>query len=514
MGSYDCDVVIVGAGPTGLALAIGLRQYGLSVRVLEKEDSGKREARAGIVWHRAMEVLADLGCADRFVAAGVTLNSTELIAQGRPVGVLDLTARGTRYPNPLSIEQDTVERLLGERLTEAGGAIEWSTEATAVRVAEDGAEVEVRGPDGRRQTLRCAWVVGCEGSRSLVRNAVGLPFDGGPRRHLQVAQINAKVDWSLPYHGDRTYLLLDKDLSIGCAPRPGGGYRCFAFTREADTTPLAPVTEAEMRRLLMRAAHEPDVWLTPTLPLWTNRARFQDRFARSLRSGRALLAGDSAHLWAPIGGRGLNTGLRGAHNLAWKLASVVHGWASPELLDTYSTEQRRTALRVLRRTKRDVLESPGTWQTLLMMRLFGRRVVRSRWATDRIRDRLGDLDLDHRESPLSAHGGGDRMPDQPVRTEGGRHRLHDLLSYQHWTLLSVGRRPDPDPALAAVPAAYAVPITIREVSPTDATSRQLPDGALVLVRPDLHIGLRARNPEEVAAYLGRWFTRTGAARDA
>ena len=137
-----------------------------------------------------------------------------------------------------------------------------------------------------------------------MRKAAGLPFDGGPRRRLQVAQINAKVDWSLPYHGDRTYLLLDKDLSIGCAPRPGGGYRCFAFTREPDTTPLTPVTAEEMRQLLLRAAHEPDVWLTPTLPLWTNRARFQDRFAPSLRSGRALLAGDSAHLWAPIGGRG------------------------------------------------------------------------------------------------------------------------------------------------------------------------------------------------------------------
>ncbi|MFB7504446.1 FAD-dependent monooxygenase [Streptomyces broussonetiae] len=370
-------------------------------------------------------------------------------------------------------------------------------------------------PAGRPRTLRCAWVVGCEGSRSLVRKAVGLPFDGGPRRHLQVAQLNAKVDWSLPYHGDRTYLLLHKDLSIGCAPRPGGGYRCFAFTREPDTTPLTPVTVEEMRQLLIRAAHEPDVWLTPTLPLWTNRARFQDRFARSLRSGRALLAGDSAHLWAPIGGRGLNTGLRGAHNLAWKLAGVVRGWASPALLDTYSTEQRSTALRVMRRTRRDVLESPGTRRTLLMMRLLGRHVLRSRWATDRIRDRISDLDLHHRESPLSAQGGGDRMPDRPVWAEGRQHRLHDLLSYQHWTLLPVNRDAEPDPALTQALAGLPLPVAVRPVRPTDTdASRHLPDGSLVLVRPDLHIGLQAQIPEEVAAYLGRWFTRTEAARDA
>ncbi|WP_333492492.1 FAD-dependent monooxygenase [Streptomyces camelliae] len=150
----------------------------------------------------------------------MALDSTELIAQGRPVGVLDLTATGTRYPNPLSIEQDTVERLLGERLTEVGGAIEWSTEATAVRVAEDGAEVDARGADGRPRTLRCAWVVGCDGSRSLVSKAAGLPFDGGPRRRLQVAQINAKVDWSLPHHGDRTCLLLDKDRRSAARPAP------------------------------------------------------------------------------------------------------------------------------------------------------------------------------------------------------------------------------------------------------------------------------------------------------
>lgn len=506
MERNDCDVVIVGAGPTGLALAVGLRLYGLRVRVLEKQDSGKREARAGIVWHRAMEVLADLGCAERFVEEGVPLNSTELIVQGRTVGVLDLTASGTRWPNPLSIEQDAVERLLAERLGEVGGSIEWSTEATAVRVAEDAAEVEVRCADGRPRTLRCAWVVGCEGSHSLVRKAVGVPFDGGPRRHLQVAQINAKVDWRLPYHGDRTYLLLDKDLSLGCAPRPGGGYRCFAFTREPDAAPLTPVTVEEMRQLLMRAAHDSDVWLTPTLPEWTNRARFQDRFARTLRSGRALLAGDSAHLWAPIGGRGLNTGLRGAHNLAWKLASVVRGWAPPELLDTYSAEQRRTALRVMRRTRRDVLESPGTWQVLLAMRLVGRHVLGTRWATDRIRGRLADLDLDHRGSPLSAPGGGDRMPDQQVWADGGEHSLHALLSYRHWTLLSVGERPAPAPALASCP----MPVTVRAVSPTHP-SRQLPDNSLVLVRPDLHIGLQTRSPEEVTAYLGRWCTHPGTA---
>ncbi|MGF1428233.1 FAD-dependent monooxygenase [Kitasatospora sp. LaBMicrA B282] len=507
-GGLDCEVVVVGAGPTGLALAIGLHQHGLAVRLLEKQDRGKREARAGVIWQRALEVLADLGCADRFAAHGLPVQCAELVAAGHPVAVLDLTMPGTRHPHALSIEQDDTERLLAERLAEVGGAISWSTEAVAVRLGTDHAEVDVRTADGDRQTLRCGWVVGCEGSRSLVREAAGLTFDGAPRPRLRVKQINAEVEWSRRYDPGRSYFFLDRGLSAGCAPRPGGGYRLFGFTDEPDDAPMTPVTTAEMRDFLAHAAREPELRLLPTDPPWANRARFQDRFAGSLRAGRALLAGDSAHLWAPVGGHGLNTGLRGAHNLAWKLAAVARGRARAELLDTYADEQLRTARRVLRRTRFDVLELPATRWSLLGLRLAGGPLLRTRLVSGAIRTGLSDLDLHHRESALSAAGGGDRLPDLAVWTATGRRRLHDLLDYGHWTLLQVTGATAPDPRLTAALAAHPVPLTVHRLPPSPSTRRLLPPGALLLVRPDRHLALRTHRTEEVTGYLQRWYPRT------
>ncbi|MDH6142728.1 MULTISPECIES: FAD-dependent oxidoreductase [Kitasatospora] len=502
------DVVVVGAGPTGLALAIGLRQYGLDVAVLEREDSGKRQARAGVVWQRALEVLDDLGCAERFLANGVALRTSELVVAGRSLGEVAMAASGTRFPHPLCIEQDAMERLLGERLLEVGGKVEWSSEAVAVRVGADAAEVDVRGPDGRQRTLRCSWVVGCEGAHSMVRKALGLPFEGGPRENLQVVQFNAIADWSYPARPGHTYMFLSHGISVGAAPRPGGGYRFYGFTADPDQRELTPPSLDEMSAFVARAAHDPSVKLSATDPLWTNRARFQDRFTRTLRSGRGLLAGDSAHVWAPVAAHGLNTALRGAHNLAWKLASVQLGWSEPELLDTYSSEQRLTALRVLRKTARDRMELPGTALTLLSMRLLGPRLLRSRRAADRIRSRLSDLDMHHRESALSVgERAGDRIPDLPVWTEGHWRALHELLDYRHWTLLRVSGSALGDPHLARLLARYPLPIVVRAVEPAPGEERLLPPGALVLVRPDRHIALTARHPEEVAAYLGRWFRR-------
>ncbi|MCC9305933.1 FAD-dependent monooxygenase [Kitasatospora sp. RB6PN24] len=505
--SRTVDVVVVGAGPTGLALAIGLRQYGLQVAVLEKEGSGKRQARAGVVWQRALEVLDDLGCAERFLADGVQLRTSEIVVSGRSLGEVAMAAPGTRFPYPLCIEQDAIERLLGERLLEVGGQVEWSTEAVAVRLGDDAAEVDVRGPDGHRRTLRCAWVVGCEGAHSLVRRALGLPFEGGPRENLQVVQFNAIADWSYPARPGHTYMFLSRGISAGAAPRPGGGYRFYGFTGDPDRRELTPPSLEEMSAFVARAAHDPSVRLSATDPLWTNRARFQDRFARTLRGGRGLLAGDSAHVWAPVAAHGLNTALRGAHNLAWKLASVQLGWARPELLDTYASEQRLTALRVMRKTARDRMELPGTAPTLLAMRLLGPRLMRSRRATDRIRSRLSDLDMHHRESALSVgRRAGDRMPDLPVRTEGHWRPLHELLDYRRWTLLRVPDSALGDPSPAVLPARHPVPIEVHTVEPAPGEERLLPPGALVLVRPDGHTALTARRPEEVAAYLGRWFT--------
>ncbi|MFI1971215.1 FAD-dependent oxidoreductase [Streptomyces cinnamoneus] len=506
------DVVVVGAGPTGLAVAVGLRQHGVDVAVVEKAALGKREARAGIIWQRALEVLADLGCAREMTAEGIKLRRVEVFAEGRRAWRMGMECAGTAFPNPLSIEQDAVERLLGERLVALGGRVEWSTEAVAVRTGGDGAEVDVRTGDGGLTTLRCAWVIGCEGAHSVVRKGLGIPFEGGRRPDLQCVQLNAVPDWKVPYRPGHTYFFLERGLSMGVSPRPGGGYRFFAFLTDPDPTVEGPPGVEEMRDLVARSAHEPGVRLAPTDPPWANRARFQDRVAATLREGRALLAGDSAHLWAPIGGHGLNTGLRGAHNLAWKVAAAVRGWAADPfaLLDTYSTEQRLTAEKVMREMRHNLLELPPTALALRGMRLVGGPVMSTPWASGRIRSMLSDLTMHHRESALSQGGGGDRLPDPFVRVRGRHCRLHDLLSYQRWTLLAAPGAKGPgmtDDHLRALVAGYRAPVDILRPRTDPDTVPRLPGKALVLVRPDRHIGLRTDRVEELEAYLRRWFAR-------
>ncbi|GHF26669.1 hypothetical protein GCM10010218_04460 [Streptomyces mashuensis] len=507
MSGWRTDVVVVGAGPTGLALAIGLRQYGVGVEVLEKEARGKREARAGIVWQRALEVLADLGCADALTAAGLSLREVEVFAQGQRVGAMPMRCRDTAFPHPLSIEQDAVERLLGDRLAAVGGGVRWSTEAVGLRLGSDGAEVDVRLPDGGTDTVRCGWVVGCEGSHSMVRKELGIPFEGARRPDLQCVQINARADWKQPYDPARSYFFLERGASLGVSPRPGGGYRFFCFRTDPDPSIRRPPGLREMRDLVAEATHEPGVRLWPTDPPWANRARFQDRVAGTLRAGRALLAGDSAHLWAPIGGHGLNTGLRGAHNLAWKLASVVQGRCPEGLLDTYTGEQRRTAHAVMREMRRNLLELPPTPASLRAVRALGPRLMATPAFARRISATLSDLAMGHAGSPLSQGGAGARLPDLPATVAGRRRSLHELLSYDRWTLLAAPGAPVDDERLAAVTGRYAIPVRTFRPRLDRGTERRLPAAALLLVRPDRHIGLAAHDLPALETYIRRWFVR-------
>ncbi|MGW1077412.1 FAD-dependent monooxygenase [Streptomyces sp. NPDC002537] len=510
------DAVIVGGGPTGLALAIALRQYGVGVTVVEKEPRTKREPRASVIWQRALEVLHDLGCADRFLAKGLLLSQGEMYVRGRRIGRHGIVAPGTAFPRPLSIEQDSMEPLLEERLRELGTGIHWDTEALAVRTRGDGAEVDVRGPDGKERTLDCRWVVGCEGSHSLVRRTLGVAFEGERRPDLQSVQMNAEVDWKYGDALDTTRIFVEHGLCLIASPRPGGGYRLFCFLRDPDPRVTAPPAPDEMRALVARCAHDPDLHLVPTDPPWATRARFHDRVAATLRVGPALLVGDSAHLWAPVGGHGLNTGLRGAHNLGWKLAAVHHGWADAALLDTYSTEQRRTAQQVLRDMRHNILELPASLPTLAVLRTLGPVVLASDRMNRRGRDILSDFVRDHRTSALSLDSGGrgplragDRLPDHPVVQGGRRRRLHELLSYGRWTLLVTPEGGDAM-GLRRVADRYSAPVEVFHVrSVPDGRSRGLPSGTLLLVRPDGHIGLRARSDDvrTLDAYLGRWFTR-------
>ncbi|GAA0349280.1 FAD-dependent oxidoreductase [Streptomyces blastmyceticus] len=509
------DAVVIGAGPTGLTLAIALRRYGMDTIVVDKGPSTKREPRASVIWQRALEALRDLGCADLVMSQGLPLNRGEFHVRGRRAGVQQVQLPDTAYPGPLSIEQDVVERLLRDRLRQLGPDVQWSTEAVAVRLDGGSAEVDLRGADGNTRTVDCRWVIGCEGSHSIVRKSLGIPFEGEQRHNLQCMQLNAEPDWSHPYDPGATRIFINHGVTLITDPVPGRGTRFFAFCPDPAPHSQEPPTPREMESLVARATGEPGVRLVPTDPYWANRSRFHDRLAATLRQGHALLAGDSGHLWAPIGGHGLNTGLLGAHNLGWKLAAVHHGWATDALLDTYNTEQRHTAQEVMRNMRRNILEIPPNLPTLTAIQLLLPQLLRSERFARQGALILSDFARNHRKSALSTGRAGpgplrpgDRLPDLRVTSETGSGRLHDLLSYQRWSLLVTGDGSGTS-ELRKLTDRYVMPVALFTIRTEPPGHRTRPEGTLLLVRPDGHIGLSARATDDRAltTYLDRWFVR-------
>lgn len=529
IGRNDTQVLVVGAGPVGLTLALALRRLAVDVRVVDRADDTKRQPRACVIWPRAAEALDALGVMPSFTRTSHALRSADVHVHGRRLGTLRLGRVSGAHPHPLVIEQHDIERLLAGRLREAGVEVEWGTEATRVCSADDHAAVDLVRADGGRETVRAGWVVGAEGTRSVVREQLGIPFEGSRRTDLQALQVNAVPHhWPHPYEADRGHFLLAPRTSVGVFPLPVGGYRFFAFVDDPDPSRTDPPSLAEMRELISRTAAVPDLELEPTDPLWLNRARFQDRVAAVLRRGRGLLVGDAAHAWAPIGGHGMNAGLRGAHNLAWKLAAVVHGGATDALLDTYSDEQRAAAHAIMGEMRWNALELPLSRAALAAFAAAAPVGLASDRFQQRVEFTLSDLGMHHRASPLSgappARRGtrlraGDRLPDVTVALpDGERTVLHPLLGFDRWSLLLVQPPDAPDRLRAAAgaaardaAAATGAPVRVLEVTPYGAEAERAlgGDGAALLVRPDAHLGLVVplADPATLAAHLGDYLRR-------
>ncbi|KUO09583.1 FAD-dependent monooxygenase [Streptomyces sp. DSM 15324] len=493
----DTDVVIAGAGPTGLMLACELRLAGVDVVVADRLAARTGESRAGGMHARTMEVLDQRGVLDRFLAAGVP----------RPIGHfsglrLDFDRFETRHPRSLVLLQSHIERLLEEWATELGVRVRWSSEVTGIRRHDTDVEVEVAGPDGSRSTLRAHYLVGCDGGRSAVRKLAGIGFPGTP---ATVTALLGDVELTDP-----------PAESLFMQRQPGGDFSVFAFEpgwyrvitteygRVADQS--KPVTFEELRSSLLGIAGT-DFGMHS--PRWVSRFGDAARQAERYREGRVLLAGDAAHIHFPAGGQGLNLGVQDAVNLGWKLASVVRGRAPETLLHSYHAERYPVAERVLHNTRaQTALTRPGPQTDAL------RDVLRSLIAYDDVNRHLGGmitaLDLRYPmgdDHPLT----GRRVPDVDLRTGDGRRRVFDLLRTARPVLLDLRG----DLELAATAGSWADRVDLVEarsaadhwpVWPVDET----PAPAALLIRPDGHVAWTAPagttpDPAALRTALTTWF---------
>jgi 2-polyprenyl-6-methoxyphenol hydroxylase-like FAD-dependent oxidoreductase len=491
----DTDVVVVGAGPTGLTLACGLLLHGLSVRVVDRATGPATTSRANFLHARGSEVLDRIGGLGSLPEESLRAMRITTYLGDRPLMRLEFGAPGMRTAAPpMVVSQARVEAGLRARLAELGAAPEWGNGLSGLRQEADTVLAELDAGT----TIRARWLVGCDGTSSTTRKLAGIDFPGVKlTERFLLADLH--LDWDLDRGGTTGWV--HPDGLIGVMPMPDVDdrddlWRVFAYDPHFRETPSEAVILGRLCRILPeRTSRDVCVGDAQWLSLFT----VHRRLATTYRRGRVLIAGDAAHAHAPFGGQGMLTGLGDAENLAFKLALVVRAQAADALIDSYEAERRPLATDVLRGTSAvtrvNIASNPVArlLRDHLAQRIFGLAAVQ-RWTTYS----ASQLWVSYRKGPLGGRGrkprSGDRIADMAcTRSDGTRSRLHRELGRQ-WALLRPTRAGSDTEGMRTALRRLGVFVEVLIYDGEEA----------MLIRPDAHLAWRGG--VEDTAGLDHWLT--------
>ncbi|HEU4547151.1 MAG TPA: FAD-dependent oxidoreductase, partial [Microlunatus sp.] len=360
------DVLVVGAGPAGLTLAADLLRRDISVRLIDQARAASSTSRATSLTPRTLEVLDDLGVARKLLGTGIRITRAEAYQGSRPTFRLAFPASDrTRFPFLLNNSQQQTERVLTELVQQLGGRVERARTLTAFRQERGGVVAHVGGPTGAEE-IHASWLVGADGGRSTVRRTLGIPFRGKGGLEETIVLADVLMDWDRA--PDRLYTWFNEDGALLAFPfRERGRWRLTAALSPAEEA-AGRYTEESIEQFthLYRRRTGDDVTQLMDLTGFSV-YRVNQRVVDHYRRGRALLAGDAAHIHTPAGGLGMNTGIQDAYNLGWRLALAVRN-GDVTVVDGYERERRPVA--------EALLSSTGGLQRLYSIR--DRRVQRAR----------------------------------------------------------------------------------------------------------------------------------------
>jgi len=499
------QVLISGAGPSGLVLALWLTRQGVGVRIVDKLGEPGTTSRAVAIQARTLELYRQLGLADEVVADGRRVQAAHLWVKGEERVSVPLGAIGrglSPYPYLVMYPQDRHERMLIARLAAAGVEVERPTELLAFDDAGEGVTARLKRPDGSAETCQADYLVGCDGARSAVRRGLEMDFPGGDYEQLfYVADVEGA---GAALNGD-LHVDIDTADFLAVFPLKGEGHARLIGTVRGERAERADeLGFDDVSRTALDSLH-----MAVRKVNWFSTYHVHHRVASAFRKGRCLLVGDAAHIHSPAGGQGMNTGIGDAINLAWKLAAVVQGRAPSSLLDTYDSERIAFARRLVATTDRAFTVATATGETARIIRTKAiprlappllRLTALRRFAFRTI----SQISLRYADSPLSEGQtgrvqGGQRPP--LVEFEDGDNL--EGLDGVRWAAQVYG---EASTALAARCAALGV--LLQTFPWSEAVSRAgFERDALYLLRPDGYVALSDR--EGSAETLGGYFDARG-----
>jgi 2-polyprenyl-6-methoxyphenol hydroxylase-like FAD-dependent oxidoreductase len=508
------DVIIVGAGPTGLSLACQLIRYGVDFVLVEKREGVTTFSKALGVHARTLEIYEQLGIAEAAIRQGTIAGKVQMIEGSEVRGEVDLSSVGkglSAYPFMLVLEQSKNERMLYEYIQQDGREVLWQTTLDGFSQDENGVTAQITTSDGETRTVEAKYLAGCDGPRSPVRHQLGLSFEGSTfERIFYVADV--RIDWNFSH--DALQVCLVKDGVVAFFPMPGENrYRILGSFPEGFAKEAGEILYEEIERRIME---EVEVKLEITNVNWFSTYKVHTRHVERFSSGRCFLAGDAAHVHTPAGGQGMNTGIQDAYNLAWKLALVVQGKAAPRILETYNAERLENAENLLGTTDRMFNLLSGTdWLVNLIRTTVFPPMAKYILGIDAVKKRFFPLvsqtGINYRHHALSRHAGddkfavkaGDRLPYFLVNGASVYDRLHSpafhLLSFSDGdnNCGALGKEIEED--YSGFVDHHVLPLypNIQELFGTEQPFT-------VLLRPDNYIGfISTENPSDgLRRYLG------------
>jgi len=457
--SSNVDVLIVGAGPTGLTMACELLRHGITPRIIDKALAPTDKSKAFAIHPRTLELLDNIGIVDTFLSQGNVCNAFDMYDRGEPLANVAFDSLESKYPFVLMLAQSDTEKILYEHLKTYGIEVERETELKKIKQTDGDVEATLTTQYGSSEIMSCKYLVGCDGAHSRTRHQLNLDFKGAPYPNYWLLA-DCDLDWKYPmFH-----------LSIFIHPTGVTAY----FPLKSDRGRLmfeladAPIKEEmalpimdDVHRLMEERGIE---YNNVSNPNWLAYFKLHHRMVDRYGYGRVFLCGDSAHIHSPLGGQGMNTGIQDAYNLAWKLALVLKGKSPETLLDSYNTERHRIGEEVVSladtATKMATIHNPVLSAIRNKMMGFLSKITP---VQEKIVSTLTQLEFHYKDSPIVderwfesrevegyvPHGNdlkaGERIKDYSLSSTCGKEstELFKLLKgYEHELLIFTGSEPE------------------------------------------------------------------------